>query len=124
MNLGSDFSDDRGFPNWFIAPSLSAFYKLVGPRRVAMAMALILMFQNLVGLGLGPFVTGATIDWAAQHLFAAQHAGGFAALCPGGVDAPDAPGLHTVCRVTLARATEAVFGCSQCSPRDAVAGGV
>jgi len=51
------------FLMWFAVPSLSAFHKLVGERRVAMAMALILMFQNFLGLGGGPFFTGAAIDF-------------------------------------------------------------
>ena len=90
----------------FIIPSLSAFHKLLGARMVATGMALILMFQNFVGLGAGPLVTGTFIDAASQHLFSAGALGDFKALCPGGKAAAGATiALAHVCHTTLTSAT-------------------
>ena len=72
------------FMNWFIIPSLSLFHKLLGVRRVATGMTLLLMFQNFLGLGAGPFAAGLVIDAATRSLFASTGHGAFAAQCPGG----------------------------------------
>jgi predicted MFS family arabinose efflux permease len=90
--------------SWFIAPTLGAIHKLLGARQVAMGMALILMFQNFVGLGGGPFFTGVLIDGLGQHFFGAL--GDFAAMCPGGAAPAGAPeALATACHTSLTQAT-------------------
>jgi MFS family permease len=90
----------------FIIPSLSAFHKLLGARMVATGMALILMFQNFVGLGAGPLVAGAFIDAASQHLFTRASLGSFRLLCPGGKAAAGASAALThACHATLTAAT-------------------
>ncbi len=73
------------FMNWFIIPSLSVMHKLLGVRLVASGMALILLFQNFMGLGAGPYVTGLVIDAAGRRIYAAAGLGDFKAMCPGGV---------------------------------------
>lgn len=94
------------FMNWFIIPTLSAIHKIVGVRVVATAMALVLMFQNLLGLGGGPFFTGVLIDVVSGHLFDASALGDFGQLCPGGVAAPGAPAaLGAACKTALTDAT-------------------
>jgi hypothetical protein len=94
------------FTNWFVAPTMSAVHKLVGPRRVAMTMAMILMFQAVIAIGFGPLFTGAVIDWVAHSSFVHQGLGDFARLCPGGRAAAAAPkALAAACHATLAGAT-------------------
>jgi hypothetical protein len=101
------FSFANGFfMNWFIIPTLSVMHKLVGVRMVATGMALILMFQNLVGLGGGPFVTGVIIDWMSQHLFSGLGFGRFDMLCPGGkAHVGAAIALAHACRTSITQAT-------------------
>lgn len=75
--------------NIAVAPSLAVVLNRVAPRTRASASAIILMVSSLVGLGLGPTMTGVLSD-----LFAALAAGGAdvrQALCPGGF-APEAAG--------------------------------
>jgi MFS family permease len=94
------------FMNWFIIPTLSALHKLVGVRLVATAMALVLMFQNLVGLGGGPYVTGVIIDASSQYLFSAHTLGHFALLCPGGAARAGATAaMAQACHGALTEAT-------------------
>jgi predicted MFS family arabinose efflux permease len=94
------------FLNWFIIPTLSVLHKLLGVRQVAGGMALILMFQNFMGLGLGPYVAGAVIDAAARLQFAASGLGGFTTACPGGAaPAGASAALGAACHVTLVTAT-------------------
>jgi MFS family permease len=94
------------FVGWFIAPTLSAIHRIVGARQVAMAMALVLMFQNFFGLGGGPLFTGLVIDAISQHIFNAQLPGAFNIACPGGVAAVgSAAGVAEVCKATLIHAT-------------------
>lgn len=91
---------------WFIVPTLSALHKLVGARLVATAMALVLMFQNLAGLGTGPYAIGVLIDAASQHFFSAGDIHGFYASCPGG-QAPIGATLQLAasCHTALTRGT-------------------
>jgi len=94
------------FMNWFIIPTLSVMHKLVGVRLVATGMALILLFQNFVGLGGGPFFTGYLIDFVGQHLFAAGGHGDFLAMCPGGkAHAGAAAEVVQACRSSITQAT-------------------
>jgi MFS family permease len=94
------------FMNWFIIPTLSVMHKLVGVRLVATGMALILLFQNFVGLGGGPFFTGYLIDFVSQHLFMAGGHGNFATLCPGGkAHAGAATAVVHACSSSIAQAT-------------------
>jgi predicted MFS family arabinose efflux permease len=105
--LALAFSFANGFfMNWFIIPTLSVMHKLVGVRLVAAGMALILMFQNLVGLGGGPYFTGVLIDVLSQHNFTAAGFGHFTALCPGG-RAPHgaAAALAQACHSSITEAT-------------------
>lgn len=90
------------FIGWFILPTLSALHKLVGVRLVATGMALVLMFQNLVGLGGGPYVTGVIIDLASQHLYSLHWLGQFATSCPGGA-------AHAGAATSAARACHAAL---------------
>jgi predicted MFS family arabinose efflux permease len=101
------FSVTAGFCSfWFILPTLSAFHRLLGVRFVAAGMALILMFQNLLGLGTGPYLAGLLIDGVSHHLFASHGLGAFDALCPGGVaKAGAAPGIAAACHAALTQAT-------------------
>ena len=94
------------FVNWFIAPTWSGIHKIVGPRAVAMAVVLVLLFQNLLGLGGGPYVTGLAIDALAQHQFGQAGLGDFFVQCPGGAAVSGAPAaLAEACHTTLAHAT-------------------
>lgn len=94
------------FMNWFIIPSLSAMHKLLGVRRVAAGMALILLFQNFLGLGAGPLVAGLVIDAASGRLFSASNGGAFTLLCPGGAAPVGAtPALASACHAALTRGT-------------------
>lgn len=94
------------FMNWFIIPSLSVMHKLLGVRMVASGMALILLFQNFMGLGLGPFVTGLVIDAMSQRFYAAAGHGDFKRLCPGGAaPAGSAPDALAACHTALTSGT-------------------
>jgi MFS family permease len=91
--------------NWFIIPSLSIMHKLLGVRRVATGMTLILMFQNVLGLGAGPYVAGLVIDGLANRLFGPS-VGGFAIACRGGkAMLGAAPELALKCHTALTSAT-------------------
>lgn len=94
------------FATWFITPTLSGIHKIVGARAVAMSMAIILLFQNIVGLGAGPLVTGMLIDGFASFRFEQQGLGDFLARCPGGLASAGAPAaLAAACHDSLAVAT-------------------
>lgn len=91
----------------YIGPSLGVMHNLALPRMRATATALFFVFVNLIGLGLGPWATGALIDFAAARRFAAAGGGDFAALCPGGVGAPDAAeSLRQACSAATAQGTQ------------------
>jgi hypothetical protein len=69
-------------------------------------MALILLFQNFVGLGGGPFFTGYLIDSVSQHIFTSGGHGSFQVLCPGGkAHAGAAIALAQACRSSITEAT-------------------
>jgi MFS family permease len=94
------------FMNWFIIPTLSALHKLLGVRLVATGMALVLLFQNFLGLGAGPYIAGLVIDAAGQRLFENAGLGAFQAVCPGGAAPPGAAAaLTSACHVALTGAT-------------------
>jgi hypothetical protein len=94
------------FMNWFIIPTLSALHKLLGVRLVATGMALVLLFQNFLGLGAGPYVAGLLIDGAARRLFAVAGLGDFGTACPGGAAPTGAPlALAGACHSALTGAT-------------------
>lgn len=94
------------FMNWFIIPTLSALHKLLGLRMVATGMALVLLFQNFLGLGAGPYVAGLVIDAAGRGLFTGRGLGQFATACPGGeaLQGATAP-MAEACHATLTAAT-------------------
>lgn len=94
------------FMNWFIAPSQGAIHKIIGRRNVAVAMAVILLVQNLVASGGGPLFVGMMGDYLGDRLFAGSGLGAFSSACPGG-SAPEgaATDLVTLCHDTLVTAT-------------------
>ncbi|HWL47892.1 MAG TPA: MFS transporter [Sphingomonadaceae bacterium] len=64
----------------FYAPTFGAIQNMVEPRMRASASAILIFFQNLVGMGLGPLFVGYMSDRYAAHLFTA---GDHAAVCVG-----------------------------------------
>lgn len=50
------------FGGWYLAPCLSATHTLVGVRMRALGSAVLLFMLNLIGLGLGPLLTGLASD--------------------------------------------------------------
>ncbi len=83
-----------------------------GPMRATSA-ALLLFIVNLLGLGVGPPLTGWLIDTFSADLFTAQSAmaamaagGDFLALCPGGIGADgNGTALDGQCRAAVAEGT-------------------
>ena len=63
----------------FYAPTFGAVQNMVEPRMRASASAIIIFFQNLVGMGLGPLFVGYLSDRFATRLFA----GDYASQCAG-----------------------------------------
>ncbi|MDF1766130.1 MAG: MFS transporter [Gammaproteobacteria bacterium] len=51
------------FGGLYLAPCIAATHFLVGIRMRAMASAILLFVLNLIGLGLGPMMTGLVSDW-------------------------------------------------------------
>ena len=51
------------FGGWYLAPCIAATHFLVGIRMRAMASAILLFVLNLIGLGLGPMLTGFVSDF-------------------------------------------------------------
>ncbi|MDA1371037.1 MAG: MFS transporter [Proteobacteria bacterium] len=51
------------FGGWYLAPCIAATHFLVGVRMRAMASAILLFVLNLIGLGLGPMLTGFVSDF-------------------------------------------------------------
>ena len=74
----------------YIGPTLGVMHNLATPRMRATATALFFVVVNLIGLGIGPYVTGAVIDLFADNLFTARGFDNFIASCPGGVAPPGA----------------------------------
>jgi hypothetical protein len=70
----------------YLGPSFGVMHNMVTPRMRATATALLFLVINLIGLGLGPTLTGMASDFYAAHHFAALPGaqGSFLALCPGG----------------------------------------
>lgn len=90
----------------YIGPTLGVMHNLALPRMRATATALFFVAINLIGLGLGPYATGALIDFSAARRFAQTGLGSFSALCPGGVGAPGAAeSLHSACASAMAQGT-------------------
>ena len=48
---------------WYLAPCIASTHFLVGIRMRAMGSAILLFVLNLIGLGLGPMLTGFVSDW-------------------------------------------------------------
>ncbi len=69
----------------YIGPTLGTMHNIAEPRMRAMATALFFVVVNLIGLGLGPYATGAVIDAAVERRFAGLGFGDFVAQCPGGI---------------------------------------
>ena len=65
----------------YLGPSFGVMHNMVTPRMRATATALLFLVINLIGLGLGPTLTGMASDFYASHHFVG---GAFAATCPGG----------------------------------------
>lgn len=90
----------------YIGPTLGVMHNLALPRMRATATALFFVVVNLVGLGIGPYATGALIDFAAGRRFNGNGFGDFSALCPGGVGAADAgEALRQACAGAMAQGT-------------------
>lgn len=51
------------FGGWYLAPCIASTHFLVGIRMRAMASAILLFMLNLIGLGLGPMITGFISDY-------------------------------------------------------------
>jgi hypothetical protein len=66
----------------YFGPTYSITHCLVGPRERALAGALLLFIINLVGLGLGPLMTGILSDLLKNH-FVAQGQAELAAAASG-----------------------------------------
>jgi len=64
----------------FYAPTFGAVQNMVEPRMRASASAIIIFFQNLVGMGLGPLFVGFLSDTLATRLFAGDD---YAGQCAG-----------------------------------------
>ncbi len=75
----------------YIGPTLGVMHNLATPRMRATATALFFVVVNLIGLGLGPYVTGVIIDLTVEHQFVAAGFENFIATCPGGVAPVQAP---------------------------------
>lgn len=68
----------------FYAPTFAAIQNMVEPRMRASASAIVIFFQNLVGMGLGPLFVGYMSDFYADRLFAR---GDYREQCTGAVAA-------------------------------------
>ena len=55
-----------------IPAMFSALHVVCGSKRHAMAVAIVFFFANLIGLGLGPILTGALSDYFTAQYGAAQ----------------------------------------------------
>ncbi|MDG1024425.1 MAG: MFS transporter [Gammaproteobacteria bacterium] len=56
------------FGGWYLAPCIASTHFLVGIRMRAMASAILLFMLNLIGLGLGPMLTGFVSDYLTPSL--------------------------------------------------------
>lgn len=74
----------------YIGPTLGTMHNIAEPRMRAMATALFFVVVNLIGLGVGPYATGAAIDFAIEQRFEGLGFANFVTLCPGGAAPPDA----------------------------------
>jgi len=99
------------FSSWFTLPSLSALHRILGPRLVATGMALVLMVQNLAGLGGGPYLAGVFIDAFSQRLFSGAGAVSFAQACPGGGAHAATAALQQSCHAALLGGTRLGLMC-------------
>lgn len=90
----------------YIGPTLGVMHNLATPRMRATATALFFVAVNLIGLGLGPYITGLIIDMSVERQFVGAGFGNFIASCPGGV-APAGAGaeLAAACKVSSAIGT-------------------
>jgi predicted MFS family arabinose efflux permease len=90
----------------YIGPTLGVMHNLALPRMRATATALFFVVVNLIGLGAGPYATGAAIDYMAGQRFAEAGYGNFIASCPGGVaPAGAADALREACASATAYGT-------------------
>lgn len=54
----------------YLAPNITATYRLVGVKERALASALLLFILNLIGLGFGPLLVGILSDWLREGYMA------------------------------------------------------
>jgi MFS family permease len=59
------------FGTMYLAPSISATYRLVTPRERALATALLFLVLNFIGIGIGPILTGFISHTIGNNLLAA-----------------------------------------------------
>jgi MFS family permease len=81
------------FAGMYYAPTFAITHNLVGPRMRASAAAILTLTMSIVGMTLGPIVTGLLSDYFAAGAFA----GDYGAACPGVGTA-----LETTCRAASA----------------------
>ncbi|HEV7691514.1 MAG TPA: MFS transporter [Hyphomonadaceae bacterium] len=62
-----------GLAAMYLGPSVAITHNLVPPGMRAMASAVFFFIINMVGLGLGPTLLGATSDWFREHAGAGEH---------------------------------------------------
>jgi MFS family permease len=89
----------------YLGPSFGVMHNMVLPRMRATATALLFLVINLIGLGLGPTLTGMASDYFARHQLALLTGlqGGFAASCPGGrAMTGAAPAIASACHTASA----------------------
>jgi predicted MFS family arabinose efflux permease len=90
----------------YIGPTLGVMHNIALPRMRATATALFFVVVNLIGLGVGPYATGAAIDYAAGLRFAEAGLVNFITSCPGGMAAAGATEqLRLACSTATAYGT-------------------
>ena len=72
------------FQQAYLPPTFSLANNMVEPRMRATSVALLSFIWGLIGLGIGPLLTGIVSDRFAGDAFVSAGGGNFAALCPGG----------------------------------------
>lgn len=90
----------------YSGPTFALIQNSVPGRMRATSAALLLLVVNLVGLGIGPPLTGWLIDGFSQAQFEAVSPGVFFELCPGGIGtAGGGAELDSHCRASVAAGT-------------------
>jgi len=90
----------------YVGPSWALVQNVVpGPMR-ATAAALLLFIVNIIGMGVGPPISGWMIDTFSAHIFSGHGGGALAQMCPGGFGFEgSSEEIDTLCRSSVARGT-------------------